>query len=195
VCLTLGPAFISAAIYLCLARIVVVYGEEYSRLKPRTYSLLCASFDLVALLLQSAGGAIAVSADTKTLSDTGIYIMLGGLAFQAFSLILFMSLWAKFYMRRRKCLANSSESSGLFDNPELTELREKFKFKAFQIGMSPPFYIQLLSFSSQAELELMNHSTINRCYLYNATFILSPCGTRRRLRKCRGKQRASVYGT
>jgi hypothetical protein len=38
VCLTLGPAFFSAAIYLCLARIVTVYGAENSRLAPSMFT-------------------------------------------------------------------------------------------------------------------------------------------------------------
>jgi hypothetical protein len=150
VCLTIGPAFISAAIYLCLARIVAVYGEQYSRLKPRTYSLLFASFDLIALLLQSGGGAIAVTADTKGFSDTGIYIMLGGLAFQAISLVVFMTLSTRFYLRRRKAVKTSSESNELSDNPEFRGLREAFKFKAFQIGMFSTLS-SLTSFLSSAD--------------------------------------------
>jgi hypothetical protein len=45
VMLTIAPAFLSAAIYLCLARIVVVYGEERSRFRPRTYTILFCSCD------------------------------------------------------------------------------------------------------------------------------------------------------
>lgn len=40
VCLTLAPAFFSAAIYLCLGRIVEVYGKENSRLPPAWYTRL-----------------------------------------------------------------------------------------------------------------------------------------------------------
>lgn len=44
ICLTIGPTFLSAAIYLCLARIIVVYGEQHSRfpaphLHPRLHHL------------------------------------------------------------------------------------------------------------------------------------------------------------
>jgi RTA1 like protein len=146
VCLTLGPAFISAAIYLCLARIVIVYGKEFSRLKPRTYGILFATCDLVALLLQSGGGALAVSADTKSASNAGIYIMLGGLAFQALSLVLFMTLWLKFFRRRRRAAAAAATRNEVIGNPEFADLRQDFKFKAFQIGMS----ILILSCVSRA---------------------------------------------
>lgn len=37
-CLTVGPAFLAAAIYLCLRRIVVVFGRQYSRIPPEYYT-------------------------------------------------------------------------------------------------------------------------------------------------------------
>jgi len=71
VTLTIAPAFLSAAIYLCLARIVVVYGEERSRFRPVTYTLVFCTGDFLALLLQAVGGAIAsgaASASTVSIS-------------------------------------------------------------------------------------------------------------------------------
>ena len=70
VTLTIAPAFLSAAIYLCLARIVVVYGEERSRFRPRTYTILFCSCDFLALLLQAIGGAIASIATTVSAVST-----------------------------------------------------------------------------------------------------------------------------
>lgn len=59
VCLTIAPAFLSASVYLCLSRIVVIYGESVSRFRPRTYTLLFVCCDFFSLLLQAIGGAIA----------------------------------------------------------------------------------------------------------------------------------------
>lgn len=74
VCLTIGPAFLSAAVYLCLARIVIVYGESLSRFYPRTYTLMFCSFDFIALVLQAVGGAIASTAlDRNTVSNPLIF--------------------------------------------------------------------------------------------------------------------------
>lgn len=39
-CLTLAPAFFSAGIYVCLARLVVIYGRDNSRLKPLWYTYI-----------------------------------------------------------------------------------------------------------------------------------------------------------
>lgn len=59
--LTIGPVFIAAAIYLTLGRIVVVYGEGVSRLKPRTYTTFFLACDIVSLCVQAVGGGIAAS--------------------------------------------------------------------------------------------------------------------------------------
>jgi hypothetical protein len=40
ICLTLAPAFFSAGIYVCLGRVVMIYGTENSRIPPRWYSLI-----------------------------------------------------------------------------------------------------------------------------------------------------------
>ncbi len=134
--MTIGPAFLSAAIYLSLARIVVVYGESFSRLKPRTYSILFISFDFLALLLQAAGGAIAATADAGSSSqDTGVNIMIAGLAMQVFSLLLFMGLCLDFAWAARK-------NHALW-NPTYSSLRANKIWKAFLIGRRPPVFLSL----------------------------------------------------
>jgi hypothetical protein len=61
ICLTLGPVFMAAAIYLCLGRIVVVYVEEISRIRARSYTIFFMGCDLVSLVIQAAGAGIAAS--------------------------------------------------------------------------------------------------------------------------------------
>lgn len=63
ICLTLAPVFMTAAIYLTLARVVVLYGERLSFVKPRSYTYIFTGFDVVALAVQAAGGAIAALAE------------------------------------------------------------------------------------------------------------------------------------
>ena len=60
--LTIGPTLIAAGIYLCMARIVVVYDggrKTVARMKPRGYTLVFLGWDFLSLLLQAIGGAIA----------------------------------------------------------------------------------------------------------------------------------------
>jgi hypothetical protein len=101
-CLAIAPVFFSAAIYLCLSRIVVIYGPESSRFKPKTYTILFMSCDFASLVLQAAGGAIADTALTNIpLQNTGVHIMLAGLAFQVASLLLFAALCIEYALRVR----------------------------------------------------------------------------------------------
>ncbi|KAL5001711.1 sphingoid long-chain base transporter [Aspergillus recurvatus] len=91
VCLTIAPAFLSAAIYVSLARIVAVYTTRVSRIKQRSYSLIFVACDIVSLLLQAAGGAITTSNDSSTV-QAGINIMIAGLASQVASLTLYLAI-------------------------------------------------------------------------------------------------------
>ena len=99
-CVTIGPAFLSAAIYLCLARVVVVVGEHVSRLRPQTYTVTFMICDLVALLLQAAGGALASSQDLDT-ANMGIRVMMAGLSAHVISLALFITLCSDLAWRVR----------------------------------------------------------------------------------------------
>lgn len=127
VTLTIAPALLTAAIYLCLARIVHVYGAHLSFFKPRTYTLVFCGCDLISLVLQALGGALASMADTVSQSNLGKNIMLAGLGFQVFSLILFAACCLDFGLRVWK-------NQGRW-NPRYVDLvRSKF-FKCFLVGL------------------------------------------------------------
>ncbi|OOQ83630.1 RTA1 domain protein [Penicillium brasilianum] len=129
ICLTLAPAFFTAAIYVCLGRIVIVYGEDISRIRPRMYTILFVTCDIIALVLQAAGGAITsiANSDQKSLSDTGVNIMIAGLAFQVASLTLFIVLASEFALRVRR----SSED---VKNASTASVRSGLKWKMFLLG-------------------------------------------------------------
>ncbi|KAL4914838.1 RTA1 like protein-domain-containing protein [Aspergillus aurantiobrunneus] len=114
VALTLAPAFFTAAIYLTLSRIVVAYGEKISYFKPRTYTITFITFDIIALVLQAVGGAIASIADDKSTTDLGINIMIAGLAWQVVSLFIFSGMAGYFFLRVRK--APSTDFNSGFDH-------------------------------------------------------------------------------
>lgn len=63
ICLTLAPVFMTAAIYLTLSRIIVLYGENISFIRPRWYTFIFTGFDIAALAVQAAGGGIAAIAE------------------------------------------------------------------------------------------------------------------------------------
>lgn len=125
--LTIAPAFLTAAIYLCLARIVTVYGAHLSSLKPRTYTLIFCGCDLISLVLQALGGALASTADTNSESNLGKNIMLAGLGFQVFSIILFCACCADFAVRVRK-------NKGSWNDRHIDLVNSRL-FKAFLFGL------------------------------------------------------------
>ena len=128
VCLTIGPAFLSASIYLCLARIVVVYGPHLSRFAPKTYTYIFIGCDFLSLLLQAAGGGMAASFDGgSTAGKAGIDIMIAGLAWQVLSLAVFMALCADYALRivRHRDQKDSYYAS----------LRSSFAFRGFLVAL------------------------------------------------------------
>jgi hypothetical protein len=121
VCLTIAPAFLSAAIYLCFSRIVIVYGARISYLRPKTYTYLFIAGDFIALLLQAAGGGIAASTTGST-QQTGINIMIAGVSWQVFSLVVFAALCTHFALRVRR-------ARSLDFNPQYDVLRSSRSFR------------------------------------------------------------------
>lgn len=94
--LTIGPAFLTAAIYICLGRIITIFGVALSAIKPKWITIIFVGCDLLSLILQAAGGAITSMADDQEQSDLGINIMIAGLASQVVSLVLFIAICAHF---------------------------------------------------------------------------------------------------
>ena len=129
--LTIGPAFFSAAIYLCLSRIITIFGSELSWLAPKTITIIFVSFDFLSLVLQAAGGAMASISNTQSGTQTGINIMIAGLSTQvasttAFIFVCLAIIWA---VRKHPERVNQSTS----------QYRKRLYFRLFLSGMSYPF--------------------------------------------------------
>jgi hypothetical protein len=93
VALTIAPAFHAGTLYLCLSRIIIVYGQQISRFSPRTYAITFVTSDFISLVLQGSGGGLAATANDHSESETGRAIMVAGVVFQVVSLLIFMGLW------------------------------------------------------------------------------------------------------
>lgn len=125
--MTIAPVFITAAIYLCITRIITLYGAHNSRFAPRTIAIGFMSSDFLSLLLQAIGGAIADTADTQSLNRTGVDIMIAGLFLQAVSLTVFIAVFADFSWRCHK---------GVLDmDPAKVRTRQSSIFKIFRVGL------------------------------------------------------------
>lgn len=128
ICLILGPAFLAASIYLCMGRIVVVYGRRLSRLSPRSILIIFICCDLTNLILQGVGGAISSTSLHRDQIQTGINVIIAGLATQVTSLLMFICLGVEFGFRVRR------ESHDLAKGT--CELRETRVWKAFLCGLA-----------------------------------------------------------
>lgn len=100
VSLTIAPAFIMAGVYFLFAQCVVIYGRRYSILKPMWYSYFFIGCDVISLIIQAIGGAMASSASSTHLDPSnGKNIMTAGIVFQVFAMSIFLGFWLLFLKR------------------------------------------------------------------------------------------------
>lgn len=104
VSLTISPAFTMAAIYFFMAQVLVVYQLGVSRrlcmLKPLWFSYIFVVCDVLSLVIQAAGGAMAsLSLDGDGDAENGTHVMVAGLAFQVFSMLFFIFITVNFFYR------------------------------------------------------------------------------------------------
>ena len=98
-------------------------------LKPRSILIIFIACDLTNLILQGVGGAISSTSLHRDQIQTGINVIIAGLATQVTSLLICICLGVEFAFRVRKC--------GRHDLAKNTsELRETRVWKAFLFGMS-----------------------------------------------------------
>ncbi|KAM7211018.1 RTA1 like domain containing protein [Rhypophila decipiens] len=134
ICATIAPVFITGGIYLCLSRVIIIFGESLSYLRPRTYTILFVTCDVISLILQAAGGALVSISDDKATSDIGLRIMQAGLIFQVASLVVFVALCSFFFWRVRQCVNKGDVNVQL--NTNFLELRKTRRFRGFLVGFS-----------------------------------------------------------
>ena len=93
------------------------------------YTYIFVGCDLLSLILQSIGGAIASIATKPAATDLGVNIMIAGLISQIISMIIFFVLWGDFVMRVRKAKAAGKHDA---EAPLYDSLRAAGIFRWFQ---------------------------------------------------------------
>ena len=131
--LTIAPALLTGGIYVCLSRVVVVVGADYSRIRPKMYTYIFVGCDLLSLVLQSVGGAIASMAKKQEATDLGVHIMIAGLISQIVSMLIFFGLWGDFAIRVRKAKASGhlNAQAPLYDNLRAARIFHWFQWSLF----------------------------------------------------------------
>ncbi|KAF9071722.1 RTA1 like protein-domain-containing protein [Rhodocollybia butyracea] len=100
VCTIVAPTPLLAANFIILSRLIKKLGESYSRLGPRLYSRIFVSCDVFGFFVQVGGGLIASGRNAPASTvNLGSHVMLGGVLFQFFVIICYMSLAAEYFWR------------------------------------------------------------------------------------------------
>ncbi|SCV70998.1 BQ2448_3760 [Microbotryum intermedium] len=100
VTLILSPCFYSAVLYGWLGTLTQTLGAEHSRIRPGFYMLFFCLADLLAIVVQAVGGAMAATAlQRHEKSTTGTHIMVAGIALQLAAMLAFCVLGFDFLRR------------------------------------------------------------------------------------------------
>ncbi|KAI3342437.1 RTA1 like protein-domain-containing protein [Ustulina deusta] len=87
---TLGPTCICGAMFWIVPRIVAVYGDQYRCWRPVWYLLLFSVLTIVSLVLEFAGSIVSTVQDAPTAVETGVRVLIAGLAVQLLALAIFV---------------------------------------------------------------------------------------------------------
>ena len=97
-------------------------------LKPRSILIIFICCDLTNLILQGVGGAISSTSLHREQIQTGINVIIAGLATQVTSLLMFICMGVEFAFRVRRGKDGLAKETG--------DLRESRVWKAFLFGKS-----------------------------------------------------------
>jgi hypothetical protein len=103
-----APVFLAAGVYTVLSALIRRLGSGYSFLGPRIILWFFITSDVIATVTQVAGAAlIGVRQSNREDPTTANNILLAGLAYQVFSITVFVILVASFFFRARNALRAS----------------------------------------------------------------------------------------
>ncbi|KAJ7122161.1 RTA1-like protein [Mycena epipterygia] len=94
-----SPTPLIAVNFVLLAWIIIQLGPSYARLTPVSYTIIFVSSDIIALLVQAAGGGIASGANSLQRAQLGGHIILAGIVFQFAALVTYCCLAGDFLLR------------------------------------------------------------------------------------------------
>lgn len=106
-----APVFLAAGIYTILSAVIsrVEHGRQYSFLAPKLIIWFFVLSDVIATILQITGAAlIGVKESRREDPTTANNILLGGLAYQVFSLGIFVVLMVSFLLRGGRAISGAA---------------------------------------------------------------------------------------
>ncbi|KAM0191343.1 hypothetical protein ACHAPQ_008079 [Fusarium lateritium] len=110
-----APVFLAAGVYTILSALIPRLGRRYSFLPPKFILWFFITSDVIATVVQITGAAlIGVRQSNRDDPTDANNILLGGLAYQVFSLSIFVMLTATFLFRARREVSSRGNKLGLF---------------------------------------------------------------------------------
>ncbi|KAL7815094.1 RTA1 like domain-containing protein [Trichoderma gracile] len=102
--LIIAPTFFAAGLYILLGTLIKQLGPQTSSISPSSYAIIFCTCDVISLVVQAVGGALAAKATVELNGDTttGTHIMVAGIAFQLFTMTIFAVLVFDFLRRARR---------------------------------------------------------------------------------------------
>ncbi|KAM0561672.1 hypothetical protein ACHAPJ_002840 [Fusarium lateritium] len=110
-----APVFLAAGVYTILSALIPRLGRRYSFLPPKFILWFFITSDVIATVVQVTGAAlIGVRQSNRDDPTDANNILLGGLAYQVFSLGVFVILTASFLFRARREISSRGKKLSLF---------------------------------------------------------------------------------
>ncbi|EHK21647.1 uncharacterized protein TRIVIDRAFT_192004 [Trichoderma virens Gv29-8] len=99
--LIIAPTFFAAGLYVLLGILIQKLGSQTSSLSPSHYAVIFCTCDIISLVVQAVGGALAAKATVEVNGNsvTGTHIMVAGISFQLFTMTVFALLVVDFLRR------------------------------------------------------------------------------------------------
>ncbi|KAK4450569.1 RTA1 like protein-domain-containing protein [Podospora aff. communis PSN243] len=112
ICITTGPVYYCAAIYITLSISISTLAPTLSRFPPLLFYWIFLPCDIISLILQAAGGAISTS--TSGRGQTGVDLAIAGMAFQVFTILVFCGFLGDYLVRYFRALGRGEVSVKVF---------------------------------------------------------------------------------
>lgn len=98
--LIIAPVFFTAALYVLLGVLINLLGRQSSLLSARMYAIVFVTCDVISLVVQAVGGAIASQASGQRKDpQLGTNVMITGVIFQLVSMTIFAGIAIDFTRR------------------------------------------------------------------------------------------------
>ncbi|KAK1635853.1 parasitic phase-specific protein PSP-1 [Colletotrichum phormii] len=147
ICITVGPVFFCAAIYVMLSKVIIHVDRSISRFNPRLCYYLFIPCDIVSLILQATGGALSSIGNDKAAVQRGVNVSLAGLIFQVVCLVAFCALFADYLItcmrsnaRQRMTKNMKNFLAFLFISTILILVRCSYRIEELKEGYFSPMF-------------------------------------------------------